>query len=326
MRESRRLAPDVDLQELAKLTRNFSGAEIQGLVNAATSYALQRHIKGGTVAALSENVVDIQVHMQDFIGALQDVQPLFGVSEDDLERCFEGGIIRFSPHVDKILKNGRDFVNQVRGGGTPLLSVLLHGPEGSGKTALAAKIAMDSEFPFIRLVRPVDMNGMNEIEKIRHLSKIFTDAYKSPLNILLLDNIELLVDWVPVGPRFSSAVLAAIKSLMKNKPPIGRPLLILATTSEKSVLQQLQLPFNYQIPVPNVQTQQELLQIMNESGAFDPNDVNRSIGEIEETVQKREIGVGILHILQAIETAKQDSDRAGRFAELMSDAIAEGGS
>jgi len=324
MRASGRLAADVDLEELAKATRNFSGAEIQGLCKAATSYALQRHIKGGTVAALSDDVGSIQIRMEDFMGGLNDIQPMFGVSEDDLERCYEGGIMRFSPHIDRILKNGRDFVNQVRSGDTALLSVLLHGPAGSGKTALAARIAMDGEFPFARLIKPVDMNGMNEIEKIRHLTRIFTDAYKSPLNILVLDNIELLVDWVPVGPRFSSAVLAALKGLMTNKPPKGRPLLILVTTSERSVLQQLQLRFDNQIPVPNVQSQQELAQIMQESGVFGPDDVSRAIGEIEQTVQNQEIGVGIARVLRGIETAKQDSDRASRFAELMSDAIADG--
>lgn len=301
-RENGRLAADVDLKELAKHTRNFSGAEIQGLVKSATSFALQRHIKGGTVAALSDDVVDMQIRMDDFMRALDEVQPLFGVSEEDLERCIEGGIFHFSPHIDKILKNGSDYVNQVRSGNTPLLSVLLHGPSGAGKTALAARIAMDSEFPFIRLVRPYDMIGMNEIQKIQFLSKVFTDAYKSPLNVLVLDDIELLVDWVPVGPRFSSAVLAAIKGLMKNKPPKARPLLILATTSEKTVMNQLQLEFRAQIAVPNVRTQQELGHIMQESRAFEESDIRRAIGEIEETTQSRDIGVGVSQILLGVQT------------------------
>ena len=323
MRKNGKMASDVDLAELAHLTRNFSGAEIQGLVKSASSFALQRHIKGGTVAALSEDINEMQIHMEDFMRALDEVHPLFGVSEEDLERCVEGGIFHFSPHIDKILKNGTDFINQVRSGTTPLLSVLLHGPHGSGKTALAAQIAMNSEFPFVRLVRPVDMVGMNEIQKIQHLSKVFTDAYKSPLNILVLDNIELLVDWVPVGPRFSSAVLAAIKGLMENKPPKGRPLLIMATTSERTVLQQLQLHFKAQIAVPNVQSQQELAHIMEESGAFGAQAIQRVIGEIEETTQRREIGVGVQQVLLGIQTAMQDPDRAGRFAEVMCEAIAD---
>lgn len=324
MRENKKLAADVNLAELAHLTRNFSGAEIQGLIRSATSWALQRHIKGGTVAALSDDVVDMQIRREDFMGALTEVHAMFGVSEDELDRCVEGGIFRFGPHIDKILKNGVDFVNQVRDGMTPLLPVLLHGPRGSGKTALAAQIAMNSEFPFIRLVRPVDMVGMNEIQKIQHLSKVFTDAYKSPLNVLVLDNVELLVDWVPVGPRFSSAVLAAIKGLMENKPPRSRPLLILATTSNRTVLQQLELNFDAEIAVPNVQSQQELAHIMQESGAFEPADIQRVIAEIEQTVETREINVGVRRILLGIQTAMQDPDRPGRFAEIMCEQIARG--
>lgn len=323
MRDNGKMAADVNLAELAHLTRNFSGAELSGLVRSASSFALQRHVKGGTVAALSDDIADMQIHMEDFLHALDEVHPLFGVSEEDLERCVEGGIIHFGPHIDKILKNGRDFINQCRNGTTPLLSVLLHGPRGSGKTALAAKIAMDSEFPFIRLVRPVDMVGMNEIQKIQHLSKVFTDAYKSPLNVLVLDNIELIVDWVPVGPRFSPALLAAIKGLMANKPPKGRPLLILATTSERTVLQQLQLNFQMNLAVPNVNTEHELRHIMRESGVFGDAEIERAIGEIRETTGRQELGVGVQQVLLAIQTAMQDEDRTGRFAEVVAEAVAD---
>lgn len=211
MKQNNKLASDVDLDELARLTRNFSGAELNGLVKSASSFALQRHIKGGTVAAVKDDINQIQIRQQDFLSALEEVKPLFGVSEEALERCVEAGIIHFSPHIDKILRDGQNFTKQVRSGDTEHLSVLLHGPPGSGKTALAAQIALNSEFPFIKIIKSVDMVGMNEIQKIQHLSKAFTDAYKSPLNVLVLDDIEMLVDWVPVGPRFSSAVLTALK-------------------------------------------------------------------------------------------------------------------
>ncbi|GIZ49092.1 hypothetical protein CKM354_001213200 [Cercospora kikuchii] len=323
MRSNGKLGGDVDLAELARQTRNFSGAEISGLVKSASSFALQRHIKGGTVAALSDDINDMQLHMADFLGALDEVKPLFGVSEEVLEDCVEGGIIHYGPQIDKILRNGRDFVEQVRTGTTRLHSVLLHGPRGSGKTALAAQIALNSQFPFIKLVRAVDMVGMNEIQKIQHLSKVFTDAYKSPLNVLVLDNIELMVDWVPVGPRFSSAVLAALKGLMDNRPPKNRPLLILATTSERTVMQQLQLYFKAQIAIPALQTQQELAHVMRESSQFSQQDVDRAIGEIQENLGgEKRIGVGIQQIILAIQTAVQDrEDRVGRFVDLMCEYI-----
>lgn len=36
---------DVDLDELSALTKNFSGAELGGLVKSATSFAFNRHVK-----------------------------------------------------------------------------------------------------------------------------------------------------------------------------------------------------------------------------------------------------------------------------------------
>ena len=48
MRENGVMAGDVDLKELAASTKNFSGAEINGLVKSATSFAFNRHVKVGS--------------------------------------------------------------------------------------------------------------------------------------------------------------------------------------------------------------------------------------------------------------------------------------
>jgi vesicle-fusing ATPase len=45
MRNNGVMAADVDLAELAGITKNFSGAEIGGLVKSATSFAFNRHVK-----------------------------------------------------------------------------------------------------------------------------------------------------------------------------------------------------------------------------------------------------------------------------------------
>jgi vesicle-fusing ATPase len=45
MRANGVMDDDVDIAELAQLTKNFSGAEIAGLVKSATSFAFNRHVK-----------------------------------------------------------------------------------------------------------------------------------------------------------------------------------------------------------------------------------------------------------------------------------------
>lgn len=194
MKKNDVLDKDVDLAELADLTKNYSGAEISGVVKAATSYAFSRHIKGGTMAGISADMDDIKVSMDDFLNALKEVQPAFGVSEAELQQCVQNHIIPFSPSVDQLLTDGRLYVDQVRQSArTPLVSVLLSGPAGSGKTAVAATIAMQSDFPFIKLISPENMVGMTESAKVNEINKVFNDSYKSPTSVIVIDAIERLL-------------------------------------------------------------------------------------------------------------------------------------
>lgn len=220
MRDNNVMDKDVDVMELASVTKNFSGAEIGGLVKSASSFAFNRHVKVGTVAGVSDDIEHMKVNRSDFLKALDEVKPAFGVSEEELANAIDRGILHYSPYIEHILNDGRSFVNQVRNSPTTsLLSVLLHGPPGAGKTALAASISQASEFPFIKLISAENMVGFNEMAKIQYLNKVFTDAYKSPQNIVVVDNIERIIEWVPIGPRFSNPVLQALMVLLTKKPP-----------------------------------------------------------------------------------------------------------
>lgn len=328
MRTNNVMDTDVDLAELAKQTKNFSGAEIGGLVKSATSFAFNRHVKVGTMAGVSDDVANMKVNRADFQHALEEVKPAFGVSEEELANCLRGGIINFSNNIQEVLQEGRLFVSQVRNSAsTPLFSVCLHGAAGSGKTALAAKIAIDSEYPFIKLISPEDMVGMTEAQKVQQLTKVFMDAYKSPSSVVVIDSIENILEWVPIGPRFSNPILQTLITLLRKQPPMDRKLLILATTSDRSLMQQLSIwnNFSADIPVGNVNTYQELGYIMNESRAFSPQEAQHAIREIQEITGAQEVGVGVKRVLVAIETAKQDEDKVSRFAGVLGRAIAERG-
>lgn len=137
---------------------------------------------------------------------------------------------------------------------------------------MAAKIAEDSQFPFIKICSPDKMIGHSEISKCQAIKKVsaaachyqpprsiiptvnkskaplpdrtcvhpvspvatfdpvptffclplwqvFDDAYKSQLSCVVVDDIERLLDYVPIGPRFSNLVLQALLVLLKKAPP-----------------------------------------------------------------------------------------------------------
>ncbi|PYH89462.1 putative vesicular fusion ATPase [Aspergillus ellipticus CBS 707.79] len=327
MRDNNVMDDDVDLPELSLMTKNFSGAEIAGLVKSASSFAFSRHIKVGTMASISDDVVNMKVNRSDFHHALDEVKPAFGVSEEELSSRIQYGIIHFSPVVNEILKEGQLFVKQVGNAeSTPLFSVLLHGPTASGKTALAARIAIDSGFPFIKLISPEDMVGFSEMAKVQHISKIFDDAYKSRTSVVVVDNIERLIEWVPIGPRFSNTILQTLMVFLRKQPSKGRRLLVLATTTERAVLKQLDLynSFNADIRVPNVMTYDELKYILEQSREFDEQEVGQAlegIGGISD--DNTTIGVGVQKVLLGIETAKQDVDKVGRFVRVINRAMEE---
>jgi vesicle-fusing ATPase len=53
----------------------------------------------------------------------------------------------------------------------------------------------------------------------------------------VLDDIERLLEYVAIGPRFSNAVLQTLLVLLKKQPPAGRKLFVVGTTGLGMVIQ-----------------------------------------------------------------------------------------
>jgi len=324
VRAMNKLGDDVDINELGKMTKNFSGAELNGLVKAALSYAFTRHTKIGDVTGVEGRPEDVMLTRNDFMQALEDVKPAYGVSEEELESSAPNGIVHYSPHIRTILSNGMNFVEQLRAEqNAPLLSVLIHGARGAGKTALAADIGLKSKFPFVKLVRPIDV-GTNESAKLEYLRRVFADAYKSTLSMVILDRIEAIIDWNPIGQRFSNAVVQYISAILQTSPPKGRRLLIVATTSRRNMLDMHDsLEFDREITVPTIQNLRELQQLLTATEKLDEQDIIETLNELRENRGDEEVGVGVKAIFSALETAmvRKDLPLPSCLASELSDII-----
>ncbi|EJD74014.1 CBR-NSF-1 protein [Loa loa] len=308
MREYDKLDPNVDLIELAKKTKNFSGAELEGLVRAAQSSAMNRLVKAGGKVQLDADAVEkLMINVDDFNYALEnDVKPAFGHSNEELEKYLTGGFISWSAQVTQILEQGALLVKQVRSPDTKgFASVLLAGSPNSGKTCLAAMIAKASDYPFIKVISAEDMVGYTETAKCAALRKVFDDAYRSPLSCVIVDGVERLLDFSPIGPRYSNLVLQALFLLVKKLPPPNRRLLVVATSSNRSFLRELGLlsAFCTIIDVPALTTVQHIMAVIEDTNALSRQECEEIRSELSRV--NKEYFIGIKKLLNVVDMARE---------------------
>ena len=311
MREANYLAPDGSLPALASSTKNFSGAEIEGLVKSAASFAFARQVQVDNIKKIE--VETLKVTNEDFDRALSEVRPAFGASTDDLDNCVRGGILHYGQPLTNLLQSASTLIGQMQGSErTSLLSILLEGPAGAGKTALAATLALQSSFPFIKLVSPNALVGMSEAAKASTIARVFDDAHKSPLSLIVLDELERLLEYVRIGPRFSNVVLQTLLTCVKRTPKTSK-LVVLATTSSAATLEQLELldAFNVSFNVPCL-GHAEAMHVLREYGVT-------NAAEVEPTLRTVSKGIPIKKLMLVVEMsiAEGKSLHPGRFAATL---------
>jgi vesicle-fusing ATPase len=258
----------------------------------------------------------IRVTMKDFERALAETSPAFGANEEELSSCFSNGVYSFSDSFADLHGTMQKLVEQVRNSArTNLMSVLLTGTPGSGKTAFTAKLGADSKFPFVKRIGADTLVGYSEQGKCGQIVKVFEDAYRSPLSMIILDDIERIIEYVSVGMRFSNAVLQTLLVLCKRPPPTkGRKLMVVGTTGIPSLLEQMELAAAFQLafPMPLVTGTEEVRAVLEADGCVDAEHV--------EGVASQVLGsIGIKRLLMVLELAKDDDGRvdAASFAEAL---------
>ena len=113
MSDSNRISPEVmtRLGEISDKTKNFSGAEIEGLIKAATSYALTRCVDVNDLSKAPDEK-NLIVQFDDFQRALDDVAPKFGVKSQELKALYRNGFVPYGDSFDLLMGNMERLIEQ----------------------------------------------------------------------------------------------------------------------------------------------------------------------------------------------------------------------
>jgi len=291
------------------------GAELEGLIRNAASFSLYRQVDINKLEETTSK--NMTVTMSDFMHALEGAKPAFGVSDDDFKNCIRNGIVEFGPSFDTLVNDAKLLIAQVESSDTsPLGTMLIEGKMGSGKTAFAAQMALNSGYPYVKLITPETMIGYGESGKCSQIFKIFNDAYKSAFSVIVVDDVERLLDFAPIGPKYSNAVLQTLLVLLRKQPPTGRKLVVFCTTTSVDFLRELGLAECFDIisTMPCLSTPDEYKKVLNYIHVFEDQDLDAAaflFNGVQIPIKK------FLNLMESVRKAGNDKDEKVRRLTYM---------
>jgi vesicle-fusing ATPase len=143
------------------------------------------------------------------------------------------------------------------------------------------------------------------------------------MSIIIIDDLDALVDFNPIGPRYNLNMVSFFRSIVKRKPPIDRKRAIIATTSDKTALDQLRLSGGYKDrAVPNISSWEEVWTVMKESKLLRPDSLQPILQEIRASLGEH-ISIGVDPLLQALSIGATSRTPAGTILENLESARAQ---
>ncbi len=221
LKENKCLDLSVDIDEIAKNTKNYTGAELEGIVRDARSYAVNELVDIKNLGKKIE-LKDIKVTQSHFDRAISSYVPKFGTTELDINYYIPNGIVDYNQDFidikNELLSNISEFTTNSK----QLYSILLSGPTGSGKTAFSVWLAKQTNYPFVKVISNNDMVGYSESSKTQYIKEIFEQSYISDIGVIVIDNVDTIIEYYRDtyggGLRFMSSLYNSIKTLIKKIP------------------------------------------------------------------------------------------------------------
>lgn len=276
------LAKNVALEELARVTHGFVGADLNSLAKEAAMIVLRRILPDLKVEGIEEGqpipkeiLEKLMVTQEDFLEALKVVRPSAMrevlVETPDVGWEDIGGLEevkgKLQEAVEWPLKKPEVFK---RLGIRPPRGILLYGPPGTGKTLLAKAIAKESEANFILVNGPSLLSKwVGESEKA--VREIFRKARQTAPTILFFDEIDALVPKRSSGSSDNHSTERIVNQMLTEMDGLEslNDVVIIAATNrpdivDPALLRQGRFDRIILTPVPDAKGRKKIFEIYTE--------------------------------------------------------------
>jgi transitional endoplasmic reticulum ATPase len=257
------LGSDVDLQEIAEHSHGFVGADLEALCQEVGMVALRRFLSStwlpSPAAALdrpassreagtstgsdeSADLATLEITRSDFLTGLKEVEPSatreFFIEKSPSTFASLGGLDEVKRLLDAVVDHAHmhgDVYDQV--GLTPPRGILLIGPSGTGKTAMARALSGEKQIPLIAIDGPqLYSKWLGESEKA--LREVFKKARRTAPCLLFFDTIDAIAPRIAAdhfGADVFQRILGQLLREIDNLRDVRGVILLAATNRPERV-------------------------------------------------------------------------------------------
>lgn len=287
------LTDSINLEQFAKVTHGFVGADLESLSKEAAMRSLRRELPKINMEQSKiplEVLNKIKITEKDFEDALKDIQPSAlreiqvqrpNVSWEDI-----GGLSEVKEELSQVVEWPLKYPELFTEGDVkPPKGLLLYGPPGTGKTLIAKAVATTSESNFINIKGPELLSKwVGESEK--GIREVFRKARQASPCIIFFDEIDSISPRRNTGPgtdthvteRMVSQLLTEIDGLEDLKGVI-----IIGATNRPDIIDEALLrPGRFdriiEVPPPDKDARRQILLIHSKRKPLDPScDFNKLV-------------------------------------------------
>jgi vesicle-fusing ATPase len=225
----------VNLSEIATITKNFTGAELESVVKNAVSYSIAKELDPSNLNSVKD--INPIVSQIELVKSANEIRPQYGSISKEIEIITS---IQFELYSNEYTRIYNEIMNKIKNlSKGNLLSILIHGDTYVGKTTMACQIAKNCGLNCIKFINSECL--MDYTFKEKQIYEIFEQGYKSESFVLILDSIEKIIEYSKLGNIYNNKILQSIYTILSKIVEYPKSIVLILTTSDKRLALNLEL-------------------------------------------------------------------------------------